>query len=92
MLGCRFWFFLTQCTSAASGIALSLLIAATGLVPRAVPADDYLDAIEGEAAKLSEESAATIESLFALTLGEIADFSLNNNDPRIRGERQADRG
>ena len=60
-----------------------MLIVAAGLVPRAVPADDYLDAIEVEAAKLSEEPAAAKPEAEATDKAAPA-----SDDPQARFEQE----
>lgn len=80
MLGRRYCFLAAQCRSAVSGLGLAVLVAAAGLVPRDTIADDYLDAIQGEATKLSEEPGSA-----GAEAGETASVP---DDPRAAFEQE----
>lgn len=55
MLGCRFRYFFAQRNAAAYGAVASVLVAVLGFSTIDALADDYLDAIDGETAKLSQK-------------------------------------
>lgn len=83
MLGRRYCFLAAQCRSAVSGLGLAVLVAAAGLGPRDTIADDYLDAIQGEATKLSEEpSSAEAET------AETAETASVPDDPQAAFEQE----
>lgn len=80
MLGRRFWYYAAQGNSVAFGVALGVLVAVAGLASGTTLADDYLDAIEGEAAKLSEDPAVSKE--------KTSEDAPSTDDPRAAFEKE----